>query len=70
MATFKTKRRGLGLDVKTIQGEKNTYIFFRTKSGSYHVFTEVEAKEAARDCGAKKESDAQTMCKDVWKESS
>ena len=68
MVEIKTKKSGFGLDVKTIQGKKGTYIFFREKSGSYHTFLEVAAKEAARDCGAKEEHGTNTrqMCKEVW----
>lgn len=29
-----------------------TYLVLRTLRGGYHVFVEVEAKEAAVDCGA------------------
>lgn len=66
MAEIKTKKRGFGLELKTIRGRKGTYIFFRAKSGSYHTFLEVAAKEAARDCGAKEEHETRRMCKEVW----
>ena len=51
------KKKGLTLDMRTFQGEsEKTYIVFREKkssSYSYHVFQEIEAKEAANDCGEK-----------------
>ncbi len=47
------KRRGVGLETKTFVGNSGTtYLVFRSGSGSFHVLAEVEAKEAARDCGA------------------
>jgi hypothetical protein len=60
------KRSGYGLEVKTIQGGKGTYLFFRAKNGGYHTFLEVAAKDAARDCGAKIEGNTRQMCKKVW----
>jgi hypothetical protein len=60
------KRRGDELKMKTIQGKNGTYLFFLGKDGDYHVFAEVEAKNAARDCGAKVEANTRTMCKEVW----
>jgi len=66
MAEIKTKKSGFGLEVKTVQGRKGTYIFFRAKNGGYHTFLEVAAKEAARDCGAKLEANTRQMCKEIW----
>jgi len=63
---IRKKRRGLALEVKTIKGKDGTYLFFRL-GNSYHTFVEVEAKAAARDCGATKEGNTQEMCKEVWK---
>jgi len=60
------KRSGFGLEVKTIEGKNGTYLFFRTKGGSYHTFLEVAAKDAARDCGAATEGNTRQMCKEVW----
>jgi hypothetical protein len=65
------KRTGLGLEMKTIEGKKTTYLFLR-KGKEYHVFAEVEAKGAARDCGATKvrskdeKKNTREMCKEVW----
>ena len=59
----KDKRKGLSLDMRTFQGESGkTYLVFRENKStfnSYHVFQEVEAKEAANDCGGK--MDKQTI---------
>lgn len=60
------KRKGFGLEVKTIEGGKGTYLFFRAKNGGYHTFLEVAAKDAARDCGATEGGNTRRMCKEVW----
>ena len=60
------KKRGYGLELKTIDGKSGTYLFFRAKNGDYHAFLEVEAKDAARECGAQSEGTTQQMCKEVW----
>ena len=31
----------------------NIYLFMKDTYGSYHVFSEIEAKSAAADCGAR-----------------
>lgn len=68
--TVKKKREGLGLEMKTFEGEDgNTYLVFHTSSGSFHVFMEVEAKEAARQCGAMEEKNTRGMWIDIWKNS-
>ena len=60
------KRRGVGLETKTFVGNSGTsYLVFRT-SGSYHVLTEVEAKEAARDCGAREGHSTKSGWKALW----
>ena len=64
--TITKKKRGYGLEVKTIGGKSGTYLFFRTKNGDYHAFLEVEAKDAARECGAQSEGTTHQMCKEVW----
>jgi hypothetical protein len=62
----KEKRRGLGLDIRSFQGKDGcTYIVFKTRKGSYHVFKEVEAKEASRQCGATKGNTRQ-MWGSLW----
>ena len=66
--SVKAKRRGLDIDMRTFSGKSgNTYLVFRTKEGSFHIFQEVEAKEAARDCGASVEANTRDMWNEVWK---
>lgn len=63
----KPKKHGLGLEIRTFEGKSNrSYIVFRTKSGSFHVFQEVEAKAAARDCGAESEGNTRQMWQKLW----
>jgi hypothetical protein len=46
------KRLGVGLEMKTFKGmDGQNYLVFRTPRGSYHTFLEVEAKQAAGNCG-------------------
>jgi len=41
----KPKKKGLGLEMKTFAGrDGSSYLIFRTRSGSFHAFLEVEAK--------------------------
>ncbi len=64
----KKKREGFGLEMKTFEGEDgNSYLVFRTATGSFHVFMEVEAKEAARQCGATTGKNTRGMWSDVWR---
>lgn len=63
----KPKRRGFGLEMRTFEGASGqTYIVFRTTQGAFHVFQEVEAKEAARNCGAGAEGNTRQMWQGVW----
>jgi len=64
--TLKRKRSGVGLEMRTFKGSEGRYLIFRTPQGSYHAFKEVEAKQAARDCGAKHELNTREMWKQVW----
>jgi hypothetical protein len=45
------KRAGIAFKTFTTAEGKNLLVF-RTSSGEFHVFKEVEAKEAAKECGA------------------
>lgn len=66
---LKAKKRGLGLQIRTFKGQSgHTYLVFRTQKGSFHVFREIEAKEAARDCGAKPKGNVRQMWNRLWKE--
>jgi hypothetical protein len=52
---FKPKRKGLGLEARTFPGKSGaTYLVFKTVDGSFHVFVETQAKDAAEDCGAER----------------
>lgn len=63
----KKKREGFGLEMKTFAGKDgNAYLVLRTATGSFHVFMEVEAKEAARQCGATQELNTRQMWASVW----
>jgi hypothetical protein len=67
MAT-KLKRRGLNLEAKSFIGKDGrNYLVFKSTQGSYHAFVEIEAKQAARDCGATVEKNTREMWKSVWK---
>jgi hypothetical protein len=64
---IKVKKRGLGLEMRTFEGrDGRMYLVFRTARGAYHVFTEVEAKEAARQCGATNEAKMNQMWNEIW----
>jgi hypothetical protein len=65
---LKAKRTGLGLELRSFTGKDGkTYLVFRTNRGSFHVFGEVEAKQAARECGATIERNTRTMWEGLWK---
>jgi hypothetical protein len=50
---LKPKAADKGLEIKTFRGKNGTvYFVYRLPSGAYHVYTEVEAKQAAVNCGA------------------
>jgi hypothetical protein len=66
----KGKRQGLGLEMRSFRGKNGeAYLVFRTANGSFHVFTEVEAKEAARECGSRVKGNTRQMWAKLWKES-
>ena len=51
---LKDKREGTGLEFKTFVGKDSVrYLVFRSLEGSFHAFAGVEAKQAARDRGAR-----------------
>jgi hypothetical protein len=64
---LKRKKKGLGLEAKTFKGKDgSSYLVFRSLDGSYHAFVEVEAKEAARECGATEGPNTRKMCERLW----
>ena len=67
----KDKRHGFGLDIRSFQGrDGENYIVFKTTKGSYHVFQEVEAKEAARQCGAAIAGNTRRLWGKLWQDAS
>ena len=65
--TTKRKKKGYGLEIKTFHGTDGaTYLVFRTRQGEFNVFLEVEAKEAARQCGATQEGTPRQMWGALW----
>lgn len=65
--SVKPKKRGLGLKIRSFSGrDGREYLAFRTASGSFHVFAEVEAKEAARQCGTRVGGNTRQMWEDIW----
>ncbi len=64
---LKRKKKGLGLEAKTFKGEDgSSYLVFRSLDGSYHAFVEVEAKQAARECGATDGPNTRKMWERLW----
>lgn len=66
--TVKPKKRGARLEMRTFDGKDGeSYLVFRTSSGAYHTFAEVEATEAARTCGAKGEGkNTRALWSELW----
>lgn len=65
---IKEKMRGTGLEMKLFSGrDGNSYLVFKTQDGSYHVFLEVQAKQAARECGATEEGNTRRMWSQIWR---
>jgi hypothetical protein len=52
MKTHKAKRRGFGLGMEVHTSKSGETYLLLQKGKSVHVFVEIEAKDAARDCGA------------------
>lgn len=64
---IKKKRKGSRLEIKAFTGnDGNAYLVFRTAKNSFHVFMEVEAKEAARQCGATRGKNTRRLWESVW----
>lgn len=65
--SVKPKKRGFGLEMRVFEGNSGqTYIVFRTREGAYHAFQEVDAKDAATDCGTRGKGNTRQMWKAVW----
>lgn len=64
---MKKKMQRFGLEIRSFTGKDGTtYIVFRTSGGSFHTFAEVEAKQAARECGATHEGATRQMWEALW----
>ena len=64
---IKPKRKGVGLEIRTTRDKKNReFIIFKHPKGSYHVFTEITAKELAREWDIE-ENNTREMIKDLFK---
>ena len=64
---LKEKRGGTELAFKIFLGSDGTrHLVFRSLDGSFHVFTEVEAKQAARECGAAELANTRQMWESLW----
>jgi len=63
----KPKRRDKALEIRTFTGTAGeSYLVFRTTGGSFHTFVEVEAKEAARQCGGPAKGNTRRMWQSIW----
>jgi hypothetical protein len=64
---LKKKKKGLGLEAKTFEGKDgSSYLVVRTLDGSYHTFVEVEAKQAASECGGAQSPNTRKMWERIW----
>jgi hypothetical protein len=65
--SLKPKRRERALEVRTFDGEDGAaYVVFRTAGGAFHTFREVEAKEAARECGGPSTGTTRQRWNKIW----
>jgi hypothetical protein len=68
---LKAKRDRSRLGFQVFDGEDgNRYLVFRSLDGSFHVFTEVEATEAAKQCGAVDKGNTRSLWESLWEEES
>lgn len=62
------KKSSFGLEMKIFRGKSSqNYLVFLTREGAFHVFQEVEAKGAAKDCGSTVRGNTRTMWNSIWK---
>ena len=65
--TIKGKKRGFELGMRSFRGKNGgSFLVFRTSRDSFHVFQEVEAKDAARKCGSTVKGHTSSMWKRLW----
>jgi hypothetical protein len=70
MAKLTVKRSDVRVEIKTFSGKKCNYLVITAGDGKFHVFAEVQAKEAAIDCGCKlnpRSNNPTTMWRERWK---
>ncbi|MFN0019676.1 MAG: hypothetical protein ACKVP0_15570 [Pirellulaceae bacterium] len=61
------KKDGAELGLKIFAGrDGNQYLVFRSLDGSFHSFVEVEAKQAARECGSEELANTRLMRASLW----
>ena len=64
------KRSGVGLEMKVFAGSgKRRFLVLRTPRGAFHVFAEVDAKDAAVVCGSRldrKTATTRQMWQELW----
>jgi len=64
---LKPKTHGTPLEIRSFTGKDgNQYLVFRTSKGSFHAFVEVEAKQAAKECGAEKGANTRQLWESIW----
>ena len=64
---MKIKRPDFYMQIKAVVGKDGTnYVVFKTPKGSYHAFSEVEAKQIAREFGIR-ENNTRMMWNRLWK---
>jgi hypothetical protein len=64
---LKDNREGTSLAFKTFVAADGTrFLDFRSLEGSFHIFAEMEAKLAARDCGAEEFGNTRQMWDSLW----
>lgn len=67
----KPKRQDKALEMRTFSGKDGrSYLVFRTAKNAFHAFVEVEAKQAARECGGKTAGNTRSMWQRIWDENS
>ena len=67
--TFR-RRRAFAVEMRTFTGNKANYLAMTTGDGNFHIFTEVEAKQAAVNCGFKldpRHHNPSVMLKERWR---
>ncbi len=65
--TLKPKKKGYGLEMRVFTGRSGqSYLVMKAPTGDFHSFVEIEAKQAARDCGSRDEGNTREMWGRLW----